>query len=197
METDTIIITSSRLNVTAQETVESIKMFLYDHVLAKAQVLKDNPMQLVALPNFKRLIIVCPDVSLARKVMKERLNCKDLEGIRFNYSLANTSVREKKQHLELPLARTLFLVSPPTSPPPEFDYSKLEDGPNMHPGHTTFPALNKEYVTGTEPGHFTVVENKFGKITVDVCGDESEGTNPSVERVKTGRPPRSIFDYDD
>ena len=126
-----------------------------------------------------------------------------------------------KQYLELPEHRTIFLISPPTSPPPEFDYSRCEEEPsketfaiNDHLSGSNSTGsnvnVNIEYMVAVAGGkevevenekEITLIESKSGKITVSPCSNGSGiggGGGATIPRiVPTALPPKSIFDTDD
>ncbi|AAS51117.1 ACL111Wp [Eremothecium gossypii ATCC 10895] len=186
METNTVIIASRAADVTADAFVESFEALLQEHVLRRAHVTAEEPLQLCVLPNMRRLVVVAPTAAVARLVVDAFAahGPPDREHMcAVGFSLLDTP--RESAHLAVPAARRLLLVSPPQSPPPEFDFSRLEDGPHR-------PAQ----VPGQDlpPGQpVTVLAPPTGaKIVLHPC--ESLAGAASVEHVHTTLPPRSVFD---
>ncbi|KAM3160662.1 Calcipressin-like protein [Lachancea thermotolerans] len=206
MATNTLIITSDKKDVTQGETADQVRKFLESQVLTRYSVTRADAMQLVALPSLQRLILVCPSVEIAQEAMTAKARHPDLESLQFRFSVADTTLDSRKQYLKLPPKQSMFLVSPPTSPPPEFDYSRLEETPNREKGLA--PVSHHSQTSAAQPaeqallstGHHVLLETPRASITLDCCtrdtdaGDEPTTDHVSVSGVRTGMPPRSIFD---
>lgn len=91
----------------------------------------------------------------------------------------------------------MFLVSPPSSPPPEFDYSRCEQSPSE-----STPPVSRDQ---SNQGPVTILNSSVANITVFPCADE---TSQEVLRKTyrdadmgtyqpTSMPPKSIFDDSD
>ncbi|KAH7590056.1 Calcipressin [Nakaseomyces glabratus] len=187
--TDTIILTSNERDITGQEILPILASWFEDNVLSNIQVLPANPIQLLLLKNFKRCLIICPDHAVSNAVMQKLKLKVPLPDLIFNYSITdsqnNSSV--KKDYLKVPEHQRLFLISPPSSPPPEFDYSKCEDKPSFKT-HAHQPEKILRQATS-----FVAIESQVGTITVNTCDDYNNG-DPGLEGVRTALPPKSIFD---
>ncbi|CUS23697.1 LAQU0S11e02234g1_1 [Lachancea quebecensis] len=206
MVTNTLIITSNKKDVTQGETTDQIRNFLESQVLTRYSVTRADAMQLVVLPALQRLILVCPSAEIAQEAMAAKAQHPDLDSLQFRFSVVDTTLDSRKQYLKLPPKQSMFLVSPPTSPPPEFDYSRLEDVPNREKGlapvshHSQTPAAQPAEQALLSTGHHVLLETPRASITLDCCakntatGDEPVTDHVSINGVRTGMPPRSIFD---
>ncbi|CCD24051.1 Rcn1p NDAI_0C03910 [Naumovozyma dairenensis CBS 421] len=198
--TDTVIVTSDKVNVTDRDIVEVIQKWLTDTVLLEFDVLPDLPIEIVILGSMKRLLIICPNHAIS-KYIKEMEPKPDNLPLNIGYSLVDgRATAAPKKYLELPPHETLFLVSPPASPPPEFDYSKCEGPPSSltHPSHDEkqqHTTLREE--TLKEPGTYTLIDSKSGRITVDTCAQADRPVHMTLEQVRTAFPPKSMFDDED
>lgn len=198
METNTIIITSAKTDVSAPATVERVRAFLNDSILSQYEISPSNALQLITLTNFRRLVLIFPTLSLAQRAMSAKNEDKAVDDLQFSYSLVDTDYQDQKQHLDLPPHRKLFLVSPPVSPPPEFDYSRLEESPGRAFEHATHHQIPS--AVNAPPEHRVLLDHPIGTITLDYCGGSAApngGAELSVEHLRTGMPPRSIFDEDE
>ncbi|SCU86944.1 LAME_0D08196g1_1 [Lachancea meyersii CBS 8951] len=224
MVSNTVIITSRRKNAAENPSLELIREFLEAIVLTRFQVTATCPMQLVALPTLQRCVLVCPSLEIAQEAILLHSQWPQLDAFQFQFSAAASQppLAAPKQFLELPKQRALFLVSPPVSPPPEFDYSRLEESPNRHQGlrpvgHVgAFPAASSKSSHHLHPHHHQVLlHHPSTSITLDTAAVETEkrldtepnlsvhgDANvhahelqlPSIDQFRTAVPPRSIFD---
>lgn len=212
MITDTIVITSNipDVDVTTDKTVEIIQHWLGETILLSHEVLAANPIQVIILRTFKRILIISPNAETSKDIMdlfqmKQEVMERGLQDLQFNYTLTNTHgenfTEVEKDYLQLPPADKLFLISPPSSPPPEFDYSKCEDIPkinnNNHLGSRCDPLHEGD--NGPTPGTYTLLTSDVANIVIDSCADLETDLNPgtTVNNIKTAVPPRSIFDTDE
>ncbi|KAL3231191.1 Calcipressin-like protein [Nakaseomyces bracarensis] len=187
--TDTIIVTSNKVNITDSSTLPLFNEWFLKHILLRFRVEESNPIKLIILRNFKRCLIVCPDHIISEAVMSTMKETPPCEDLIFNYSLTDSlgNATLEKDYLKVPEHEKLYLISPPCSPPPEFDYSKCEDRPSMKThAHEILRPLHKAT-------SFVAVESSVGKITVDTC-DDIDNSGPTLEGVRTALPPKSIFD---
>ncbi|CAB4254942.1 similar to Saccharomyces cerevisiae YKL159C RCN1 Protein involved in calcineurin regulation during calcium signaling [Maudiozyma barnettii] len=204
--TNTIIVTSvSQLNVTDSEQVKLLNEWLALTVLQQYTITNDNALQLIILKNFKRILLISPTHEISKSIMDVS---RDLivSKFKFSYSLTDTSNSLEKQYLELPKGERLFLISPPTSPPPGFDYSRCEEVPNtesVSKTHLTeqphlYDVINDDGkdLNNQQPREITLLDCNTGKIVVNTCKNYDD---PNVESklIPTSMPPKSIFDDDE
>lgn len=135
--TDTIILTGTL--GTLLEDPTSLLKFL--------SVLR-REIELISLIKFNRILLVCDSRLNSELTFKELQKWKTDQHLEFNisYSLKdNDSSRshidntEIVDYLELPLEHETkrFLISPPLSPPPEWDHwERTEEGPNKQTFHS-------------------------------------------------------------
>lgn len=187
--TDTIIVTSNEINITDSSTLPLFNNWFLQHILLRFEVKESNPIKLIILRNFKRCLIVCPDHIISEAVMQTLKETPPCDSLIFSYSIADSLGNEtlQKDYLKVPEHEKLYLISPPSSPPPEFDYARCEDKPSMKThAHDIKRTLHKAT-------SFVAVESPVGTITVDTC-DDVDNNGPSLEGIRTALPPKSIFD---
>ncbi|CEP62037.1 Rcn1p LALA0_S04e06326g [Lachancea lanzarotensis] len=222
MVSNTVIITAGRKNATETDALKRIREFLEAEVLQRFNVTEANPLKLVALPTLNRCILVCPSLELAEQAVMLHSQWPQLKGFQFRYSALDAPNSTEKQFLELPKQLALFLVSPPTSPPPGFDFSRLEEAPNRvrglkASGHVplVFQSQNQPQQQYSCNSHQILLNHSHTPITLDVAPviDEdhhdaatqnirvhsdgvlnSSSQLPSISQFRTAVPPRSIFD---
>ena len=133
--TDTVIVTATDIDVTAPSTIDALQQWLTEKILLHYQVNIDDPLQIIILNKFKRVLLICPDHQISQRIMETSRESSDsLRCLHFNYSMIDGKYTSKKEYLQLPPQKKLFLISPPPSPPPEFDYSLCEGPPNAMTG---------------------------------------------------------------
>lgn len=202
--TNTIIITSPTCNPTDQENVALLRQWLLQTVLEEFTVTDECPLQMILLSNFKRVLLIAPNHNISERAMQDS-KFPIVSDFRFSFSLTDTSQGSERQYLELPKGQRLFLVSPPTSPPPEFDYSRCEEKPStdtISRAHLDtrphlYSILQKDMHKGDQA--ITLLDSDKHKIVLNTCetlgGEGEEGADG--ELVPTAMPPRSIFDDDE
>lgn len=84
-----------------------------------------------------RALLVFPEGAwAAQQCIEKARGCinheESLRGVQIGFSVRNINPDEgaEPQHLELPSRGTLYFVSPPVSPPAEWEEGKLEEAPN-------------------------------------------------------------------
>ncbi|CAI4034615.1 hypothetical protein SMKI_11G0610 [Saccharomyces mikatae IFO 1815] len=203
--TDTIIITSSKCDIVHNDNVGKIQAWLCKRILMKFQINENDPIQLIILKRLKRILLICPNHDISRHIMNAS-HTSEVEKFNFNYSLQDGHKNIAKQYLKVPESEKMFLISPPASPPPEFDFTKCEDAPQRHvqsciqqeqqqrmkANHLLPKGPDKE-----SNGTFTLLKSKAGAITIDRCPtNDADGQIRLADHVKTAFPPKSIFDSD-
>jgi len=124
-------------------------------------IFSEDTMQIIKLKSLERILIVCPSPQVSFKLcayLKDNLKTfggwaanQSSNGSRtcldYTFSMKNSnhhySFGHSKNYLSVPQFDKLFLVSPPQSPTPEFDYSRTEDSPNKHP----HPHISLDFVS--------------------------------------------------
>lgn len=192
--TDTIIVTSSAVNVIDPGLVEQLQRWITAAILTMFQVGNDNPLQIVLLKSMKRVLIISPNKQISEEIMNASSKNLNFKEINFNYSLKDSGSQIKKEYLKLPVNDHLFLVSPPSSPPPEFDYSQCEANPDSKLYHQDVAIQLKNGHGDNET--FTVLKNNTGHITVSTCQSIAE-PDSHLNIIPTSLPPKSIFDSDE
>ena len=210
--TNTIIVTSSNNedDITDKKQIQTLNDWLGYTVLQEYNITNEKPLQLIILKNFKRILLITSNHNISRYIIDEsRKNEPLIKSFKFNYSLTDTTSTVEKQYLQLPKGERLFLISPPTSPPPGFDYSRCEEEPNRH-------SLSKSHLqdqphlyeilndnSGNDSGNnlpreVTLLDNNMGKIIVNTCENlQIEDDDNDTNLIPTSMPPRSIFDDDE
>lgn len=204
--TDTIIITSDKCDIVDNDNVERIQVWLSKNILRKFQINENEPLQLIILKRFKRILLICPSHDISQHVM-DAPRALEMENFNFSYSLQDGQRNLTKQYLKVPESEKMFLISPPASPPPEFDFSKCEDAPQRHiQSHIQQDQQQRLEASQLLPnnpdknnnGTFTLLKSKVGAITIDRCPtNDGNGQMQLADHVKTAFPPKSIFDTDD
>ncbi|AMD18682.1 HBL220Wp [Eremothecium sinecaudum] len=197
MTTNTVIITSSVLEVTSDSFVTEYSDFLNNAVLSQFTVTDDCPLELYVLPNLKRLIVVSPSSEISQYVITQsKKHAADPSGVRFNACFALFDTK-KSNYLELPKSKKIRLVSPPQSPPSEFDFDRTEEHPNRETGHE-MPAelLDASQPDAFQPGKsYLVHENSaVANIVLHPCENQFTDKEPTLGSIHTMVPPRSIYD---
>ena len=107
---------------------------------------KNYTIELVALPKFGRILVICDITETSQEVLLSLKHSSEWADLGITYSIRDNhwsilgsdadlfaSKADSKDYLELPLedGSRRFLISPPLSPPAEWDHwDKVEDGPN-------------------------------------------------------------------
>lgn len=105
------------------------------------QFLADNQKncELISLNRFGRILLICEDSLIAQDILNLLKHSEEFADIKITYSIQDNDigqryeVQETVDYLELPSedGSRRFLISPPLSPPAEWDHwDKSEEGPN-------------------------------------------------------------------
>ncbi|ODV68380.1 hypothetical protein HYPBUDRAFT_151876 [Hyphopichia burtonii NRRL Y-1933] len=117
--------------------------------LLKDLAVDNSLLELISLPKFNRILIICESSQLAIHIRHMLKSSSNWNYLRITYSIRDNQMsitsnphyliqQDSKQYLELPLelGSRRFLISPPLSPPAEWDHwDKVEEGPS----NKTFP----------------------------------------------------------
>ncbi|GAV51253.1 hypothetical protein ZYGR_0AD04360 [Zygosaccharomyces rouxii] len=151
-------------------------------------------MQLIHLPSFKRVLVVTESKEAASQLMSKK---GELGDIRLRYTLTDTegalvNPDEEMGRLQVPPHKRTFLISPPTSPPPEFDYSRCEEPPDRVGPTDLGGEIDFEESETDNEGQRTLLSSSAGTITIkpaETLRDRKQEPLPH-----TALPPKSIFD---
>lgn len=107
---------------------------------------KNYTIELVALPKFGRILVICDIAENSQEVLQSLKHSGEWGHLGITYSIRDNhwsilgsdadlfaSKVDSKDYLELPLedGSRRFLISPPLSPPAEWDHwDRVEEGPN-------------------------------------------------------------------
>ncbi|EDO17700.1 hypothetical protein Kpol_1033p3 [Vanderwaltozyma polyspora DSM 70294] len=201
MSTNTVIVTNKSsidpsLSVTTDDNVLRLVHWLNETILLKFQVEVSNPIQLIKIHSFKRLILVCPSRLIAKDLVTT--GSIHFDHWSFNFSLTDTITNITKDYLKVPKSDKMFLVSPPTSPPPGFDYSRCEDQPNTNVLHVSETSTSYNNLNINNDNN-NLVSSNVGSIVLErrasyVIFDQDD--DKDIQEFKTAMPPRSVFDDD-
>ncbi|CDO96359.1 unnamed protein product [Kluyveromyces dobzhanskii CBS 2104] len=196
LATNTVIVTSATEDVCSSPLLDDIVNRVQKCVVDTRQIYGTNAVRVVSLPGFKRLLVTSPDLETSREV--KSLNVL-FPACKFGFSLTDHVIGSNeefsagtvKSYLKVPEAQTVFLVSPPASPPPGFDYSRLEEWPNRNTGHE---AADVHLDVNTKPSVRTVFDNGHTRILVEGYADTAPDQANLMHHIKTSMPPESTFD---
>lgn len=145
-------------------------------------------MELVSLPKFERILIMCESSQLSKQLRKNLKSSPDWNHLRITYSIKDNNLsiiqhpeylthQNSNQYLELPLevGSKRFLISPPLSPHTEWDeYDKVEEGPNSK---TVFSPQELSHLLWERLGGFD--SSQVRKYQEQSDEEEEEETNQS------------------
>lgn len=200
--TNTIIVTSSTIDVVDSKNIDILYEWLNQNILLKYDISNDNPIQVILLKNFKRILIVSPDHDMSQKIISSSTQSV-VSNFRFSFSLTDTTQLSEKKYLELPQSERMFLISPPSSPPPEFDYARCEEKPNsdiISKAHLDEKPHLYSIVNDPQNSNksITLLDTGTTKIVVNTCDSvENVDQNSKIDKIPTFMPPVSIFDDDE
>ncbi|GAV56134.1 hypothetical protein ZYGR_0BA00400 [Zygosaccharomyces rouxii] len=184
METNTLIAISNNGNLAYD--VEPLKNWLLESGAGE--------MQLIHLPSFKRVLVVTESRENASRLMSKK---EELDNIKLRYTLADTegalvNPDEEMGRLQVPPHKRTFLISPPASPPPEFDYSRCEEPPDRIEPTSRSKEKHFEEPETDSKGQRTLLSSAAGTITIRPA--ETLGERATEPLPHTALPPKSIFD---
>lgn len=193
MITNTIVVTSNKDSII--ENLNALQDWLMDSILQRQRITSKNPMQLIILRNLQRVLIISPSREISQLIMTLSSSLK--VSLRFTYSLTDSGDDTAISYLNVPKSEKMFLISPPTSPPPEFDYSRCEAPPPCQP--TINKIQNEEPEVETE-AVVTLLNSKVANITVEHCAGTTSPQNVPPDKLhyqRTALPPISSFSSDE
>lgn len=163
-------------------------------------ILKELPnetVKVVVLKQLKRIILIFKDVVVAHTAVKF-LKSPDYT-IGFSKMSTSTDGNDKDAYLQLPSNTRMFLISPPASPPSEFDYEKVEEEPNTNQSYTIhdLKQLNNHHDVDTKQLESIILNNSTGtpKIVLHpVNGEDNSIISEEIKKFRTALPPKSVFD---
>ncbi|QEU58270.1 Rcn1 [Kluyveromyces lactis] len=199
--TDTVIITSKTKDVCSKPLFDEIVHKVQECVVNTRQIYGADAVRVITLPGFKRILVTSPNIEASREVKSLNPLFPDCK---FGFSITNhvaesnslaefphTGTDTVMNHLKVPPAQTLFLVSPPASPPPGFDYSRLEEWPNRNTGHEEAGAGIDD---DSKPAVRKVFDNGHTRIIVEGSTNSEPNHTALMQHIKTAMPPISTFD---
>lgn len=188
--TDTVIITSKTQNVCSQPIFNEIVEHIQTYIVNVNEINDSNPLEIASLPGFRRIVVISPSHRISVQV---RALARDMPDYTFGFSMTDHhtnctgSTHLRNSSLKVPETNRVFLVSPPASPPSDFDYSRLEETPNSSSLHTLEPSNN------CAGNPCTLLDN--GQVQITLNPSQTQGTSTkSVTTIKTSMPSSSTFD---
>ncbi|KAH3673077.1 hypothetical protein WICMUC_003910 [Wickerhamomyces mucosus] len=211
--TNTLIVTNlSSFLLKDSQFINDIQQSIINELVA--QTASDIPIKFIILPKLKRILITFPEYSQSQIVLHylqawlQKLDSNAKVG----YSLID-SPQEDINHLTIPKHSKMFLISPPVSPPPEFDYDRVEEEPNKLQIYTLeeIQSLQSQY-----QGHLRTSSqaSKHANQPLEIVLKDSQETTPKItlhptidgneshfietalksHERRTPIPPKSVFD---
>lgn len=176
--TNTIIVTSNTDDVL--DKLEPLKQWLTERVLSQLHITAQHPVEIIVLRNFQRVMIISPTRQTSQQILQTLQNGDPPFSLSYNHSMADTD-DQSVDYLKVPKSEKMFLISPPTSPPPGFDYSRCEQPPPR--AHTVDQQPHAE---GSE--FLTLLDSKIASIALQRCEDTAKPASTSY--TPTQMPPR-------
>lgn len=140
--TNTVIVGLPVEEDALRTTLEGVRQGLQE--LALTTPPGDN-YRLIPLPSFRKMLIMCQNHAVSQQVF----GAIQRHGPHVAYTPRDNNVdgltgTSSKDFLELPpeLLHTRFLISPPPSPPVDWDYDVVEEGPNTQRFHDIHELLH-------------------------------------------------------
>lgn len=162
------------------------------HLLSYISNHNNNLVELILLTNLSRILIICESNTIATEIAHLLLQSPWSHSIKISYSLRdnkfnlnqsdltiNQQVNQDMQYLELPCeaGSRRFLISPPLSPPPEWDHwDKVEEGPNQK---TFYSPEELSHLLWERLGGFD------GQFVRKYQGETANGDSESKRRIPT------------
>ncbi|CEP20538.1 RCN1 [Cyberlindnera jadinii] len=125
MVSNTLIITG----VSAEQLNDDAFIARLHNVLVSA-LAQTESVQFIVLKSFKRILLIFQSRESSSLLIDKLKELGRAEGFACGYALNDFSNNLGNNYLELPSDSRMFLISPPASPPVDFNYDATEEEPN-------------------------------------------------------------------
>lgn len=157
--------------------------------------LSNETVEVVVLKQLKRIILIFKDAAVAHTAIKF-LKSGDYT-IGFSKISTSPDGSDRDAYLKLPSNTRMFLISPPASPPSEFDYAKVEEEPNTNQSYTIHDIKQLNNHHDAEQLESIILSNSTGTpkiILHPVNGEDNSTISEEIKKFRTALPPKSVFD---
>lgn len=176
--------------------------------------------ELISLSRFGRILLICDTAEISQEIYKLLKQASEWKHLYITFSIQDNEltlgfeVEHRMDYLPLPSedGSKRFLISPPLSPPPEWDHwDKVEERPHTQPisnpdelSHLLWERLGGidssqfQKLTAKEPKRdlniepqvlFEDVDNGVPVIVLDKADNSDPDSQPNKPVVKTSLPP--------
>lgn len=182
-----------------------------------SNALNTDTVQFIILKSLKRIILIFDNLESSVKLYQV---LREDKSFITGKSIHNYNNNIQDNYLKLPNNSRMFLISPPASPPPDFNYDQEEEEPNKLQIYTpeelkeSLLKYNKELEKILRENKNKINESSWNEITEKeiVLNDNKENSNTpkiilhpikghndhlishAIESFRTSLPARSIFD---